>query len=178
MDEWLRKKSLANISYADLKKWHGLEGELEEIVGEMAAARKKTAKEHARQEEEALVQSIEELAKSAKEIKGVKVVSHFAKGADVAALRSAAVNLAAKTPGTVVLLASDAGQKASLVLALEKNLTKKGLNAQELIKPVAELVGGSGGGRPELAQAGGRDASRIAEAIELIYKLIEERTRK
>jgi len=52
-------------------------------------------------------------------------------------------------------------EKVNLVLAVSKELTKKGLNANELIKPIAECVGGSGGGRPEMAQAGGREKANL-----------------
>jgi alanyl-tRNA synthetase len=61
--------------------------------------------------------------------------------------------------------------KVSLVAAVTKDLTKR-VHAGRLIQEVAKAAGGSGGGRPDLAQAGARDASRLDEALQLVYDVV------
>jgi alanyl-tRNA synthetase len=64
----------------------------------------------------------------------------------------------------VVLAVAEEG-KATLYVALTPDLVKKGLKAGEIIKPLAEAVGGRGGGKPDYAQAGGKEPSRLPEAL-------------
>jgi alanyl-tRNA synthetase len=65
----------------------------------------------------------------------------------------------------VAVLASVNDGRPALIAAVTDDLVKRGLNAVELVRLVAEPLGGSGGGRPTLAQAGGKDASHLAEAL-------------
>jgi alanyl-tRNA synthetase len=64
------------------------------------------------------------------------------------------------------------GAKASLVLTVSQSLTAR-YKAGDLIKPVAQILGGSGGGRPDMAQAGGTDVARMDEAMNRLYGLVE-----
>ncbi len=64
--------------------------------------------------------------------------------------------------------------KPSLVAAVTPDLVSKGYDAVNLIRPVARVVGGGGGGRPTLAQAGGKDVSRLGEALNLVPRIIAE----
>ena len=175
IDEWLKNKNHSNLGYADLKKWYGFESQFMGLIDEINTAKKKMAKAEAKQAEEAGGRLIDELIKSSREIKGIKVAARLEKGMSPSILRKIGDKIIEKLPAAVVLLASDCGEKASLILAAGKDAVKKGLSAQELIKPLAASIGGSGGGRPELAQAGGKDTSKIKEALEMIYKLVEER---
>jgi alanyl-tRNA synthetase len=68
-------------------------------------------------------------------------------------------------PSGVVVLASVIEDRPSVVAAITDDLVKRGLHAGELVKHVAGPLGGSGGGRPTLAQAGGKDASKLDEAL-------------
>ncbi len=68
--------------------------------------------------------------------------------------------------------------KPNLVAAVTPDLVERGLKAGTLIQQVARVVGGGGGGRPTLAQAGGRDASRLGEALALVPGLVEEQVGK
>jgi alanyl-tRNA synthetase len=67
--------------------------------------------------------------------------------------------------GAVVLASVPEADKVSLVAAFSKGVNEKGLQAGRFIGAIAKLCGGGGGGRPNLAQAGGRDASKLAEAL-------------
>lgn len=78
-----------------------------------------------------------------------------------------------KHPSGVAVLGTVIAEKPALVVVISKNLNARGLDAGKLAREVAQIVGGSGGGRPNLAQAGGKDASRLAEALNKAAQLIE-----
>ena len=72
----------------------------------------------------------------------------------------------------VMVLASDIQGKPQLLVAVSDALVKEGLRAGDLIKPIARIIGGGGGGRPQMAQAGGRDSGKIPEALQAARALI------
>jgi alanyl-tRNA synthetase len=74
----------------------------------------------------------------------------------------------------VVVLGTVVGKRPSIVSSVTSDLTEHGLHAGRLIKAVAQVVGGGGGGRPTMAQAGGRDASRLPEALAMVPDLVGE----
>jgi alanyl-tRNA synthetase len=84
--------------------------------------------------------------------------------ADAAALRTWVDDLRAST-GRFVAVASGAGDGPALVVAASRDLVGEGFDAAAIARQVAPLIGGGGGGRPELAQAGGRDGSRLPDAL-------------
>jgi len=92
--------------------------------------------------------------------------------ADPAAMRELADQLRDKhAPAVIVLGAKQSEDKVLLVCTVSKDLTPR-FKAGQLIKEIAAVVGGSGGGRPDFAQAGGTDSSKLAEAVERIYALV------
>ncbi|HET9932660.1 MAG TPA: DHHA1 domain-containing protein, partial [Polyangiaceae bacterium] len=105
----------------------------------------------------------------ARDVSGVKVLGLKSDVTDRAALRELAEKLRDKLGESVVLVGSVHDGKAQLVLTVSKPLTNR-LRAGDLIRPIAEIVGGSGGGRPDMAQAGGTDPGRLDEAIEAVYR--------
>ena len=111
---------------------------------------------------------LDALLAKAREIAGVKVLGVRTEVTDRAALRELAEQLRDKLGQSVVLVGSVADGKAQLVLTVAKDLTGR-LKAGELIKNSAQIVGGSGGGRPDMAQAGGTELGRLDEAIDAIY---------
>jgi alanyl-tRNA synthetase len=76
-------------------------------------------------------------------------------------------------PSGVCVLGAVIAERPALVVAVTQDLTKRGLDAGKLIREIARIVGGGGGGRPTLAQAGGKDASRLDEALASAPALIE-----
>ena len=74
----------------------------------------------------------------------------------------------------VMVLASDINGRPQIVVAVSDSLVKDGVRAGDLIKPIARIVGGGGGGRPQMAQAGGKDTSKIPEALEVARKVVEQ----
>jgi alanyl-tRNA synthetase len=91
--------------------------------------------------------------------------------ADAAVLREIAEKLRDKLGDAVVVVGSATGDKAMLVCTVSKSLVDR-FKAGDLIRPIAEIVGGKGGGRPDMAQAGGTDVAKIDEALEKLYSLV------
>ncbi|HET8697281.1 MAG TPA: alanine--tRNA ligase, partial [Gammaproteobacteria bacterium] len=104
-------------------------------------------------------------------VNGIKVLAARLDGADVKSLRDTADQLKDKLASGVVVLAAVDGDKVSLVASITKDLTAK-LKAGDIIKPVAELVGGRGGGRPDFAQAGGNRPENVDQALALVPGLV------
>jgi alanyl-tRNA synthetase len=104
-------------------------------------------------------------------VNGIKVLAVRLDGADAKSLRDTADQLKDKLASGVVVLAAVDGDKVSLVASITKDLTGK-LKAGDIIKPVAELVGGRGGGRPDFAQAGGNRPENVDQALALVPGLV------
>ena len=113
------------------------------------------------------------LVDNAPEINGIKLVaSRLDDGLDMNALRNAGDNLKQKLECAVIVLASAAEGKVNIVAMATKDAIEKGAHAGNIIREVAKTCGGGGGGKPDSAQAGGKDESKIAEALELVKTLI------
>ncbi len=116
---------------------------------------------------------LDDLLSSAEEVKGIKVVAHrLADGLDMNALRNAGDNLKQKATCAVIVLASAADGKVNIVAMATPDAVKSGAHAGNIIREVAKTCGGGGGGKPDSAQAGGKDASKIEEALAIVKTLI------
>ena len=113
------------------------------------------------------------LSKLQIEISGIPVISRKVEGVDTSMLRELAENTGAKIGSGVVVLGLASNGKASLVAVVSPDLQKR-LHAGKIIKKVAEMVGGSGGGRPDFAQAGGKDSEKLDEALQSVYNIVAE----
>jgi alanyl-tRNA synthetase len=107
-----------------------------------------------------------------REVGGVKVHVQRADGMDTGSLRTLADSLKDKLKSAVIALGGVTEGKVSLLIVVTKDLTGK-VRAGDLIKEVAAEVGGTGGGRPEMAQAGGKNAERLDEALGKVFGLVE-----
>jgi alanyl-tRNA synthetase len=99
---------------------------------------------------------------------GGKALAVRAEVPDAATLRELAEKLRDKLGSAVVLVGAAGADKAMLVLTVSKDLTSR-YKAGELIRGIAQVVGGSGGGRPDMAQAGGTDVAKLGEALDSLY---------
>ncbi|MFD1177031.1 alanine--tRNA ligase [Paenibacillus puldeungensis] len=88
------------------------------------------------------------------------------------ALRTLADELKLKLPDAVLVLGAPAEDKVNFVVAIPPEQVKRGLHAGKLVKEVAAVCGGGGGGRPDMAQAGGKDASKLQEALQVAEKWV------
>lgn len=89
-------------------------------------------------------------------------------------IKETATQLRAEVPNLVFIAATEVGDKPSLIIALGDEIVDKGASASKIIKEVAKIIGGGGGGQAHIATAGGRDASKLGEAIEKSKQLVEE----
>lgn len=127
---------------------------------------KATQKELAALKAELAVARSDQLIDQAESVGSVKIVVADMPGADADSLKTAAERLLQKLgEGAVVLGSSPDAEKVALVAAFSPAVNQKGLQAGKFIGAIAKLCGGGGGGRPNLAQAGGRDPSKLPEAL-------------
>jgi alanyl-tRNA synthetase len=119
--------------------------------------------------------SIDDLLAGATVVADTRVIVADARGADAAAMRQWIDQLRRKASPVAVLLGSRDGDKVTLVAGISRELEARGLSAGEWIKDAATIVGGKGGGRPDLAQAGGRLADKLPDALLAAQREIERR---
>ena len=107
-------------------------------------------------------------------MKGVKVLTHRADNLERGQLRTLVDNLKQKLgEGVVVLASAQPEGKVAIIAGVTPGLTKR-IQAGKLVGAVAKLVGGSGGGKPEIAEAGGKDQSQIDAALQAAPKIVAE----
>jgi len=106
-----------------------------------------------------------------REIKGVKVLSAKVDGKDIKRMREYVDQLKVKMGSGIILLGGQSQNKVSLVMGVTSDLIPR-FNANELIKKIAFHIAGTGGGRPDFAQAGGTDSKKLEEALKAIDDLI------
>src|SRR6266568_165116 len=115
-----------------------------------------------------------DLATQAVDVKGIKVLAATLDGADARTLRETLDSLKSKLKTAAIVLGSSEDGKVSLIAGVTADLTAR-LKAGELVNFVAQQVGGKGGGRPDMAQAGGNDPSKLAGALQSVKGWVEQR---
>ncbi|MDK9759970.1 alanine--tRNA ligase, partial [Vibrio sp. D173a] len=146
----------------------------EEKIAESASKAKALEKEIQKLKEKMAASESANIMGKAQEINGVKVLIAGMEGADPKNLRTMVDNAKNQMGSGVVMLANINGEKIGLIAGVTKDLIGK-VKAGDLVKMVAEQVGGKGGGRPDMAQAGGTDVSALPEAMKSVQPWLEER---
>jgi alanyl-tRNA synthetase len=147
-----------------------LDSKIMQLIGEARAAEKDLARLKAK-----LASSAgDDLADSAVDVKGAKVVAASMDGADVKALRETVDKLKDKLKSAAIVLGSVTDGKVTLIAGVTADLLGK-VKAGDLVNHVAQRVGGKGGGRPDMAQAGGTDAAALPAALESVKAWVGER---
>ena len=141
---------------------------LEALQAELKAAQKK-AEELAGEIAKAQVSDV---ADKVQDVKGVAVLAQKVNADSMDALRNLGDQMRDKIGG-VVVLAAEIGGKVSILTMATKDAVAKGVHAGNVVKEVAKMCGGGGGGRPDMAQAGAKDASKVDEALAAAYGIIE-----
>ena len=118
--------------------------------------------------------TIEELVNNKKTIGDVSYIAAKIDHQDMNSLREIADTLRNKLRSGVVVLASENQQKVNMIAAATKDLVSRGVHSGNLIREVAKVTGGGGGGRPDMAQAGGKDPSKISQALDKVKVLLEQ----
>jgi len=146
--------------------------ELLPAVEKLSESEKKLRKELEAQQMKRAASQAGDLAKEAQEVKGVRVVSARVEVTDRAAMRQMVDDLRGKLQSGVIVLGSVADGKVSLIAAVTKDLTNR-LDAGKIVKQAASFVEGSGGGRKDLAEAGGKNPAKLDELIRAVHYIIE-----
>ena len=169
---------------ADYQRAHKLLGDISALMGvneEYVTAAIEQSKQTQRQFEKQLearkrkdaLSKLDDLVSQARDIKGVKVISAQLEGVDREAMRQLVDSLRQKLGSGVVVLGTAEDGKVALLAGVTKDLISK-LHAGKIIQATSKLVGGSGGGRPDLAEAGGKDTSALKSALDQVYPLIDQ----
>jgi alanyl-tRNA synthetase len=137
------------------------DSEIKRLTRELDSARMKSASS-----------STANIGDQIKDVKGVKVLAHRVDNLERAQLRTLVDQLRDKIGSGVVVLGSASNGNVSLIVGVTKDLTSR-VQAGKVIGPVAQKVGGKGGGRPDLAEAGGKDAAALDAALEGAYAVVE-----
>lgn len=145
-----------------IEKLEHMAAELKTLQSENESLKSKAAKE-----------SLGDVMDQVKEVKGVKLLAAKADGVDMNGLRDLGDQLKEKLGEGVIVLASSFEGKVNLIAMVTDDTMKKGAHAGNLIKGIAALVGGGGGGRPNMAQAGGKNPAGIDAAIAEAAKVLE-----
>jgi alanyl-tRNA synthetase len=116
--------------------------------------------------------NLSDVLAQARQIRGVKVLSAVMPATDRSALREIADEMKGRLGSGIIVLGTSQEGKVALIAMVTEDVSKR-VPAGKIIKGIAPLVGGSGGGKPELAEAGGKDSSRLADAIERTYAIVE-----
>jgi alanyl-tRNA synthetase len=150
--------SPAEALKAELEK---KDSEIKRLTRELDQARMKSASSGAAN-----------LGDKIKEVKGVKVLAHRVDNLERSQLRTLVDQLRDKIGSGVVVLGSATNGNVALIVGVTKDLTSK-IQAGKVIGPVAQRVGGKGGGRPDLAEAGGKDSAGLDAALDGAYSVVE-----
>ncbi len=162
--ELLEAADLLKATPATLsEKIKALQKELKEVKSENESMKAKEAQA-----------SLGNVMDSVQEIAGVPFIAAHVSGVDMNELRGLGDELKDKLPGGVVVLISDKDGKVSLVAMASEEAMKKGAHAGNLVKGIAKEVGGGGGGRPNMAQAGGKNPAGIEKALEEAKRVLAE----
>lgn len=134
---------------------------------------KETEKELAALKSKLTSGALDEVIANAKEVKGVKCIVHSFDGMSIDDLRGMGDKLRDKFESSVVILTTTEGEKTSIVGMASKQAVAKGAHAGNIIKEVTKKASGSGGGRPDMAQGGIKDISKLNEALSLVEGILQ-----
>jgi alanyl-tRNA synthetase len=129
-------------------------------------------------EEQRALQQVDELLKQVQEVAGVKVVTGIVSGVSPAALRRLADELEVRLRSGVIVLGTVDDGKVLLVSKVTKDIVAKGGHAGNLVREVAKLTDGGGGGRPDFAQAGGRNPAKLQDALRKVPELVAQQLKR
>jgi len=166
-DEIYLKETAAVLK---MKNHNGLKEKIEALLAENASLRKEVADS----KQKALAAEADAKLSKAMEIAGLKVLILEENGMDTGAMKSYAETLRNKMGDSIVFVSNVSHDKVTFVCASSKAAIAKGLRAGDLVKAAAVIAGGNGGGRPDMAQAGGKDISRVHDALAEVRKKIEQ----
>ncbi|MBR3347489.1 MAG: alanine--tRNA ligase, partial [Solobacterium sp.] len=160
---------LKTASLMKLKNYQGLQEKIAGLLEENAALKKEIAES----KQKAMAANAGEQASKAEAINGLNVLILSANGMDTGAMKGYAETLRNKLTDGLVFVSNANEGKVTFVCAASKAAIDKGLKAGDLVKAAAQLCGGNGGGRPDMAQAGGKDVTAVDKALAEVKNRIQ-----
>ena len=151
-----------------MKNWEGLQERIQKLLDENASLRKQVNEAN----NKAMASEADSYLSKAEEINGIKTLVLKLKDADTKGLKEFAETLRNKMNGGIVAVANETSDKVTFVVACGKDAISAGYKAGDLVKKAAVVCGGNGGGRPDMAQAGGKDVTKIDEALKTVTAAI------
>ncbi|GAC1462125.1 MAG: alanine--tRNA ligase [Ktedonobacteraceae bacterium] len=148
-----------------------LEARIEQLQQELTIIRRQVAQF----QRDAALRQVEALVERAQDIAGIPVLATTVDASDDKVLREMGDMVRSKlhAPG-VVVLANNAGERIGIQVNIDTTLTKRGLHAGKLAGAVGELLGGKGGGRPDVAQGGGKNKAALGAALDFVPKFVKD----
>jgi len=142
-------------------------------LAKLVAENKELKKTLAGQAQKSGAEMIDDMIKAAAQVNGHRIVVCALPDSDMNALRNAADIFRKKVDSGVLVLGAESQGKASLIAAVTKDLTSR-VSAKDIIGDIAPMIGGGGGGRPDMAQAGGKDPSKLQEALDRAREIVKK----
>ena len=164
------EKTLAEAAKAAKATPANLTDKIEHMLAEIKALQSEIESMKSKAAKEALGDVMDQVT----EVNGVKLLATAVEGVDMNGLRDLGDQLKEKLGEGVIVIASNAGEKVNLIAMATDGAMAKGAHAGNLIKGIAGLVGGGGGGRPNMAQAGGKNPAGIPDAIAKAKEVLAE----
>jgi len=164
-----REKLISDISTALKTSPQDSVKRIESIMTELKNAQKEIEQLRSK----LVSSSLDEVLSKAIDVNGVKVVKARFDQLDMEALRNTGDTIRNKLGSGLVVLGSGYEGKVSFVVMATKDVVSKGIHSGNIIREVAKIAGGGGGGRPDMAQAGGKDISKLDEALDYSVKVVE-----
>ena len=162
-------------------RWSGLRArlnvpfsELEARIDSLQQENKQLQKELDSIRKEALLGNFEDLLSQAETVAEARLLTATIEGADMDGLRELIDRFRDAEPNGVAVLASTKDERPIIIVGVSEALVKRVVHAGNIVREVAKVVGGGGGGRPNLAQAGGKDASRLPQALGIVKELVAQ----
>lgn len=149
---------------------HNVINRVEALLEQIKELERENESLHARLANEALASMTDRV----KEIEGIRVLTERVDAGNMNQLRNMVDELKQQLESGVILLAMENEGKVQLIAGVTEDLVRQNLHAGNLIREVAKICGGGGGGRPDMAQAGGKDASKLDEAFKYVETYIQE----
>ena len=182
------RRITATTGHASLKYVNKLEEKLSKVAGMLKtdgknvvdvvekyiAEAKNIVKEYEQLQTKLVKYEINELLENVDEINGVKVLKAAFENKDVNELKEIVDRGKEKLQSGIIILGTNNGGKAIFVVGVTKDLISK-VKAGEIVKVAAQVAGGNGGGRPDFAQAGGKDGNAVKEAVDKAFEVVNEK---
>ncbi|MBM3182877.1 MAG: hypothetical protein FJZ83_02465 [Chloroflexi bacterium] len=143
---------------------------VEALIAELSVARKRLAT----LEKNLSQNAVESLIQKAEKVNGITVLAARVPDSSLSTLREMCDLLRDKLGSAVIVLGTVCDGKPAFIAVVTPDLLGKGFHAGDIVKQVAGVTGGSGGGKASMAQAGGRDKGKIDEALKLVRKLVSK----